>query len=289
MARQGVPREVLEVVRGLLAQGASVRQAARAAGVSPQTVMQVRRQLGLVGRVPARGGRGPTRHEPVTSDERVREFVTRDARVGEPVTGSGSVTETVTAHRPVRDPVTGHGRVPPSKTRNERVIGPVTRDESVTGPVTHDEPVTGSRTRDGTVTRPVTPHEAVTEPVTHEESVTDAVTGGETVTGPVTRNEPITGSAAPPEPAPSEARLLTKLLAELQTAPPAEREALRRWLLSPPAVSVAERRRVRRKTFAWYLPEDLGEAVRARAQAEGVPPSEVAERVLRQARAAGWL
>lgn len=36
-------------------------------------------------------------------------------------------------------------------------------------------------------------------------------------------------------------------------------------------------------------PRELGEAIQSRAQAERVPPSEVAERILRQARAMGWV
>lgn len=84
------------------------------------------------------------------------------------------------------------------------------------------------------------------------------------------------------------AGLLAALLEALECAPPEEVDRLRRKLLTRPPAALPEKRKVPRRTYAWYLAEELGEAVKAKARAEGVPPSTVAERLLAQAKAAGW-
>ncbi|MBE3598398.1 MAG: hypothetical protein IMX02_06240 [Limnochordaceae bacterium] len=113
----------------------------------------------------------------------------------------------------------------------------------------------------------------ITEPVSNGSVKPDALPGESSPTGQESVTRPV----------------LAALLDELATAPPEQVNALRRALLLPPAVSLPERRRGHRRTFAWYIDEALGAAVQAKAQAEGVPPSVVVERVLRQARALGWL
>ncbi|MBE3597565.1 MAG: hypothetical protein IMX02_01715 [Limnochordaceae bacterium] len=139
----------------------------------------------------------------------------------------------------------------------------------------------------------VSTHSSVTDIVT---AMPDAGDGQEVVTNLVTDE-----AAASPDRAPAgevmtntvttpvSKGLLRNLVTELLTAPAEEVEALRRILASPPAVQLAERRKVRRRTYAYYLPEELGEAIAERAKQEGVPPSAVAERLLTQAKAAGWL
>ena len=112
-------------------------------------------------------------------------------------------------------------------------------------------------------------------------------------------------SAAPPEPSPEAepppaepasptrpaeagaSELLEELMAALQAASPDERARLRQLLWDPPTLLPSGR--VKRRTVALYLPDDLVQAVRDRAQQEGVAPSTVVERVLRAARQAGWL
>lgn len=77
---------------------------------------------------------------------------------------------------------------------------------------------------------------------------------------------------------------------ELEAAPPEVLDQLRRLLAVAPAAPVAvERRRGPRKTYAWYILEELGEAVKRRAEEQAVPPSEVVERILLRAKEAGWL
>lgn len=84
--------------------------------------------------------------------------------------------------------------------------------------------------------------------------------------------------------------LLAALLSELQAAPAEQLAALRRAVAVVPDPPVPERRRgERRRTYAFYLSEAVGEAIKRQAQVEGVPPSEIAERLLRRAQATGWL
>ena len=143
------------------------------------------------------------------------------------------------------------------------------RDEAADGSVTQPPDGTG----DSSLTRHHTPDES---PGGTEGSTRRPNGPG---LSPVT--EVVTNRATP--------SVLAALLAELEDAPAEEVDALRRKLLTPPEVALPERRRVPRRTYAWYLPEELGEAVKAKAKAEGVPPSEVDERILWQAKAAGWV
>lgn len=166
----------------------------------------------------------------------------------------------------------------------------VSAQEPVTIPVTSEPAVTtqeavGDGSLDGAGT--VSTHEPVTEVVTNQP---DAGAGQDVVTNVVTEEspraaEPVTKVVTEPV----SKGLVGNLIAELLSAPAEEVEALRRILASPPAVQLPERRKVRRRTYAYYLPEELGEAIAERARQEGVPPSTMAERLLWQAKAAGWL
>lgn len=173
----------------------------------------------------------------------------------------------------------------------------VISDQSVTPSVTHPD---DGAVRDALPTPPVTTAPDRPESVS-DESVTPSQperqdgggSGQEVVTEP-DRNEPAKHDAPPGESSPSGQGVATKgvlaaLLEELEAAPVEQVDTLRRALLLPPTVKGPERRRVPKRTYAWYLPEELGEAVKRKAKAEGVPPSEIAERMLRQARALGWV
>ena len=182
--------------------------------------------------------------------------------------------------------VTGDDREP-AVVRSPSITDSVTsphegaiRDESPTTPVTSipdraievgDESVTASQPKpqDGGASG----QGVVTGPVSHEPAEAHTLAAGFSP-----RDQEVVTKG-----------VLTALLEELTTAQPEQVDALRRRLLLPPAVTLPERRRGHRKTFAWYIDEALGTAVQEKAQAEGVPPSEVVERILRQARALGWL
>lgn len=62
-----------------------------------------------------------------------------------------------------------------------------------------------------------------------------------------------------------------------------------RQIVPSPLDEMEERRHVPRRTYAWYVPEELGEAVREQAAIVGVAPSVVVEWLLAKAQRAGWL
>lgn len=110
--------------------------------------------------------------------------------------------------------------------------------------------------------------------------------------------------AAPPPPEPpsvstSAGNVVTNQPADAPpagTSPPSRRTVwddalyarLRRALDLPPAPP-PERRPVPRRTFAWYVPVELGEAIQAQAEAAGIAPSQVVEWILYRAREQGWI
>ena len=87
--------------------------------------------------------------------------------------------------------------------------------------------------------------------------------------------------------APADGEWVDRLLAVLEADP--ERLARLRRLVVGELPQAPPRLRGPRKTYAWYLPAELGDAVLEKAKAEGVAPSAVAERILLLARRMGWL
>lgn len=87
--------------------------------------------------------------------------------------------------------------------------------------------------------------------------------------------------------APSDGEWVDRLLAVLEADP--KRLARLRRVAVGELPQVPARPRGPRKTYAWYLPAELGDAVLEKAKAEGVAPSAVAERILLLARRMGWL